>query len=424
MTVAEGWTIAAAALLVPLAALAGAAETAFGKLTVARALRMVDEDVKGARRVLALTEDGPRTLSTLALVRVLCQVTASALVVGVLVRRTGVAAGVALGAVASALVLYVLSEVAPKTYGYQQPEVVARRSSGLVRLLSRLLRPFVLVLIRLGNVVAPGRGLKQGPYVTEDAIRDLIDEAESGEVIEESEREMIHSIFELGETLVREIMVPRPDVVMVPGDASLSDVIGVVIARGYSRLPVHDPDDRDEIVGVVYAKDALRRLHEQGSEAPWEDLRRPAFVVPELKRVDGLLRELQQRKVHLAVVVDEYGAVVGIVTIEDILEEIVGEIVDEYDREEVLVEPLGDDRWRVDARLPVDELDDLVDTALPAEEWDTVGGLLFGMLGHVPRPGEGVEVDGVRLVAERVHGRRIAKVLVERREPAAAAEAT
>src|SRR5680860_242315 len=210
-----------------------------------------------------------------------------------------------------------------------------------VTLLARPLSPFTSVLIRLGNVIAPGKGLERGPFVTEDDLREMIDTAESDEIIEESERAMIHSIFELADTVVREIMVPRPDMVVVSADAALSEVIDVVLGAGHSRVPVYR-DDRDRIVGLVYAKDVLRRLHSgAGENGPWEDLLRPASFVPELKRVDALLRELQTEKVHLAVVVDEYGATAGLVTIEDILEEIVGEIVDEYDREEALVEKLG-----------------------------------------------------------------------------------
>jgi CBS domain containing-hemolysin-like protein len=316
--------------------------------------------------------------------------------------------------VLGAVTLFV-ADVAPRTLAVQRTDLVACRTARWVALFVRPLSPLASLLIRAGNVIAPGKGLPAGPFVTEDALRELIDVAESDEVIESSERAMIHSIFELGDTVVREVMVPRPDMVTVSADDSLRDVIEVLLSAGYSRLPVYR-GDRDAIVGLVYAKDVLRKLHTAGGEdVGWQDLLRPAYFVPELKPVDELLRELQARKTQLAIVVDEYGTTAGLVTIEDILEEIVGEIVDEYDREETLVERLDGDRWRVDARLPVDDLDELADTHLPDEEWDTVGGLLFGLLGHVPQPGEQVEVDALRLTAERVKGRRIATVLVERR---------
>jgi CBS domain containing-hemolysin-like protein len=204
--------------------------------------------------------------------------------------------------------------------------------------------------------------------------------------------------------------------VMVSSELSLRAVLDVILEAGHSRVPVYQ-GERDHIVGLIYAKDVLRRLHTTGDETgPWHDLLRPATYVPELKQVSELLRELQAAKVHLAIVVDEYGATAGLVTIEDILEEIVGEIVDEYDQEEPLVEQAGDGMLRIDARLPIDELEALLDCELPAEEWDTVGGLLFGMLGHIPEPGEHIDIDGVRLTAEQVTGRRIGHVLVERTE--------
>jgi CBS domain containing-hemolysin-like protein len=320
-------------------------------------------------------------------------------------------------AVIGATALFVCAEVAPKTLALQDTERVARFTAPWVARFARPLAPVTSALIWLGNVIAPGRGLEQGPFVTEEVLRDMIDVAESDEVIEEAERAMIHSIFELGDTVVREIMVPRPDMVLVSNGDRLRDVLDVILQAGHSRIPVYQ-EDRDRIIGLIYAKDVLRRLHTGDADGDWDDLLRPPYFVPELKQVDALLRELQSEKVHLAIVVDEYGATAGLVTIEDILEEIVGEIVDEYDREEILVEQLPTGGLRIDARLPVDELESLLTCHLPDEEWDTVGGLLFGLLGHVPQPGEHVEVDGLRLTAERVQGRRIAKVLVDRIEVA------
>jgi CBS domain containing-hemolysin-like protein len=329
---------------------------------------------------------------------------------------------IVVAAVGGLAALFVGAEVAPKTLAVQQTDRVARLTAPSLVLLARPLAPVASVLVWFGNVVAPGRGLEKGPFVTEEVLRDMIDVAESDEVIEETERAMIHSIFELGDTVVREIMVPRPDMVLVSAEDRLTDVLDVILQAGHSRIPVYE-GDRDRIVGLIYAKDVLRRLHTGAdADAAWHDLMRSPYFVPELKQVDALLRELQAEKVHLAVVVDEYGATAGLVTIEDILEEIVGEIVDEYDLEEELVEQLASGGVRVDARLPVDDLEELLSCDLPDEEWDTVGGLLFGLLGHVPTPGEHVEVDGLRLTAERVQGRRIAKVLVDRVEATEAAD--
>jgi CBS domain containing-hemolysin-like protein len=412
-TAADGYALLGALLLVLAAALFGAAETALSRMSLPRAQRLLDDERPGAARVVRLLEDPARTLNNLALLVLALNVVAVVLITVVVDRFLSRGAAVPIASVIVVAALFVGAEVAPRTLAVQRTDEVALHTARWVLLFVRPLAPLGALLIWAGNVIAPGKGLKQGPFVTEDEIREMIDVAESDEIIEESERAMIHSIFELGDTVVREIMVPRPDMVMVSDDATLAEVVDTILRAGHSRLPVY-AGDRDRIVGLVYAKDVLGRLHDSGEDGPWHDLLRRPHFVPELKPVDALLRELQAEKVHLAVVIDEYGATVGIVTIEDILEEIVGEIVDEYDREEVLVEELAADAWRLDARLPVDELNTLLGTDLPDVEWDSVGGLLFGLLGHVPDPGEQVEVEGIRLTAERVQDRRIAKVLVRR----------
>ncbi|HUH07854.1 MAG TPA: hemolysin family protein [Egibacteraceae bacterium] len=410
---AAPWMLVAVAALVLTAAFFGAAQTALSRMSLYRALRLAEEGKRGSGTVVRLMQDPARTLNILALLVLTAQVTGVALLTVALAHYLEPGWAVAAAALGASTVLFIGAEVAPKTLALQRTDTVARITAPTVSLVARPLGPLVSALIWLGNVVAPGKGLASGPFVTEDALRDMIDVAEEDEVIEESERAMIHSIFELDDTVVREIMVPRPDMVTVSADDPLRTVLDVILQAGHSRIPVYR-DDRDKIVGLVYAKDVLRRLHTNGDEeGPWDDLLRPPHFVPELKPVDALLRELQEAKVHLAIVVDEYGTPSGLVTIEDILEEIVGEIVDEYDVEEEMVEDVGKD-LRVDARLPVSKLNELVDAELPDEEWDTVGGLLFGLLGHVPIPGEHVDVDSLRLTAERVKGRRIAKVLVER----------
>jgi CBS domain containing-hemolysin-like protein len=403
-----------AAALVVVTGYFAAARAALDRMTMARAARLVDEARSGAAKVVALLEDSSRTWSALTLLIIVPLVTAVALVTEVLSGPLLPAAGVASAVAVTAVLGYVGAELIPRAVALRRAEAVACRTAGTVKLASGLLRPVTMPLVWLGARIVPGSEDGAEAFVTEEAIRDLIDEAE-GQSIEPAERAMIHSIFELADTLVREIMVPRPDVVMVSAGQDLSAVVEVILENGYSRIPVHRGEERDDIAGVLYAKDVLKRLHTAGSEVgSWEDLIRPPFVVPELKSVDGLLRELQAEQVHLAVVVDEYGALAGIVTIEDVLEEIVGEIVDEYDSEEPLVEQLDEDRWRIDARLQVSELEAIAGVDLPDDDWDTVGGLLYGILGHVPRTGEAALVDGLRLVAERVRGRRIAQILVER----------
>ena len=249
--------------------------------------------------------------------------------------------------------------------------------------------------------------------MSESELLAMADVAVEDEVIETEERALIHSIIEFGDTIVREVMRPRPDMVTVAGDSSVSEALGAAMAAGYSRLPVHE-GKVDDIVGIAYAKDLMRAEREGSGEEPVRRFIRPAHFVPETQRVSRLMREMQETKYHLAIVVDEYGGTAGLVTLEDLIEELVGEIVDEYDVEEPPVEKLGEDEVSVSARLAVDELNEVLRAELPEGDWDTVGGLLINMLGRVPVQGESVDVDGVHLVAERVQGNRIARIRATR----------
>jgi len=259
----------------------------------------------------------------------------------------------------------------------------------------------------------PGKGLPQGPFVTEQEIKAMAEMASEEEVIEEGEKELIHSIFEFGDTLVREVMVPRPDIVAAPINSSVRQILDLVLRHGFSRIPVYRTT-LDEIVGVVYAKDLLRHLHAGKENVPLDSIMREPFFVPETKKIDDLLREMQLRRVHIAIVTDEYGSVAGLVTIEDLLEELVGEIADEYDREEPQIEPVDEQTYRVNGRLSIDDVNELLDVKLPHEEWDTVAGLMNELLGAVPTQGETVTYDNITLTAEKVQGRRIAKVLIRK----------
>jgi CBS domain containing-hemolysin-like protein len=284
-------------------------------------------------------------------------------------------------------------------------------------------------LLGFVNAVLPGKGLKQGPFVTEGEIRQMADVAAQEAEIETSERELIHSIFEFGDTVVREVMLPRPDMVAVDADATVVEAIETAISAGKSRLPAYD-DSTDNIVGLVFLKDLVaRRSTGEGNEPVRRSLR-PARFVPDSKKVAELLREMQTEKFHMAIVVDEYGGTAGLVTMEDLLEEIVGEITDEYDVDEPTVERLPDGTLRVPGRTPIDEVNGLLGVELPQDDWDTVGGLVFSGLGHVPLEGECVTVSGIEFCAERVQGRRIVSVLISRLaedptepEPAAAERA-
>jgi CBS domain containing-hemolysin-like protein len=394
-----------------------ALDTVVQRLDVVRAMRLHEEEASGAEALLWLTEHRGTVLNGLLVAGVAVRLGLGAVVVVLGRGQFGDGLG-AVGAIAVAIVVTaVIAEVAPRTLALRSLETTGRRLAPSARLVVRALEPISRLVVGLGRALVPRRDGVPGPYATdrEDEDDEGPDAESRDEELEPEERAMIRSILALGETRVREVMVPRPDLVTVSEDAAFGDVVAVVIEHGVSRIPVHDPDDTDVIVGVVYAKDLLRRVAADGRRR-WVDLvRRPTFV-PETKRCDELLRELQEATIHLAMVVDEYGDLVGLVTIEDILEEIVGEIVDEHDHEDPLIDVLDDGGWRVDARLGVDDLNQLLSSELPEEGWDTVGGLVFGTLGRVPTEGESVELEGVELTVERVQGRRVVEVLVRHRD--------
>jgi len=276
-------------------------------------------------------------------------------------------------------------------------------------------------------MLTPGKGYREGPFATQAELRELVDLAEADDVIEDDERQMIHSVFELGDTIAREVMVPRMDMIVIEGTKTLRQAISLGLRSGYSRIPVIG-ENFDDIVGIVYLKDITRRTyehHEAESAERVESLMRPPYFVPDSKNADELLREMQAARVHLAIVVDEYGGTAGLVTIEDILEEIVGEITDEYDVAAPEVEALADGNYRVHARMHVEDFAELVGIHLDSDEEgvDTVGGLLAKRLGRVPLPGSTVAVGGFQLTAERAEGRRnrIGTVLVSAVEPSEAA---
>ena len=268
-------------------------------------------------------------------------------------------------------------------------------------------------LIWLTNVLLPGKGLKQGPFVSEQELLGIVGAAAADEVIEHEERELIESIIEFGDTVVREVMVPRPDMAMIPHEATITQALDLAIEQGYSRLPVEGPTD-DDVVGIAFTKDLIRAERTGDGGKSVQELVRQVRFVPEHKPVGQLMREMQAGKFHLALVADEYGAISGLVTLEDCLEELVGEIVDEYDIEELPIRQLPDGEYLVEGGVQVEELNEVLDATLPAEEWDTVGGLVFGTLEHVPEQGEAIEVSGFRFAAEELDGRRITLVRVSR----------
>ncbi len=312
-------------------------------------------------------------------------------------------------------VVFVVAEAVPRTLAILNPQRWALLMAGPVLILLRLwpVQPVVRGLIGVANMVVPGRGLGMGPFSPAEELIALADAAVEESVLEKDERDLIQSAIEFKDTIVREVMVPRPDILAVNQVASVGAALETSSSAGFSRLPAlgNGPDD---VAGLVYVKDLIRAELDGRDAESIEQLLRPARHVPETKRVSALLREMQEEKFHMAIAIDEYGGVAGLVTIEDLLEELVGEIVDEYDVEEPLVERETDGKLRVDGRIAIDELNELAGLALPEGDWDTVAGLVFDRFGRVPKRGESCDVDGYELRVERLQGRRITRVLVVR----------
>ncbi|MFC7218778.1 hemolysin family protein [Streptomyces polyrhachis] len=423
-----GELIALAVLLTVIAWLAACAEAGLVRTTRVSAEEAVRAGRRGSAKLTALAEDPVRYLNVALLVRIGCEMGAAALVTYLCLDHvSGTAQALALAIGVMVLVSFVAIGVSPRTIGRQRPVGVTTAAAYVLLPLARVMGPIPRLLILVGNALTPGKGYRMGPFASEQELRAMVDFAEKESLIEDEEARMVHSVFELGDTLVREVMVPRTDVVAIERYKTIRQALTLALRSGFSRIPVTG-ESEDDVVGVVYVKDLARRTHvNRDSESePVSTVMRPAFFVPDTKNAGDMLREMQVRRNHVAVVIDEYGSTAGIVTIEDILEEIVGEITDEYDRELPPVEPLGEERYRVTARLDIGDLGELYDLELDDEDVETVGGLLAKSLGRVPIAGATAEVDvshdgsdpgltALRLTAESAAGRRnkIVTVLVE-----------
>jgi CBS domain containing-hemolysin-like protein len=419
MTTVDIWLLGIAAVLVVIAGLFSSAEAAFSSFSKARAEEIAAEGKPGSSRLLTIVEDPARYVNTALFLRLLCEVGAIVLVAVVMtdliVSRDPISEevvgrwwAVAATILVMVTVSFVVIGVAPRTVGRQHSERVALVSAPVLIAFTKVLGPVAQLLILVGNAITPGRGFSEGPFASEAELRELVDLAESSNVIESGERAMIHSVFELGDTIVREVMVPRTDVVFIERSKTLRQAMSLALRSGYSRIPVVG-ENLDDIVGFAYLKDITKRVfdrHEAESTERVESVMRPVLYVPDSKPVDELLREMQAKRKHVAVVVDEYGGTAGLVTIEDVLEEIVGEITDEYDEAQVDVEQLASGSTRVSSRYPVDDLEEICGVAIEDDDVDTVGGLMAKHLGRVPIPGSVIEAHGLRFEAEAPSGRR------------------
>ncbi len=403
-----GWLLLAG-LLIGLAALLAMIEAALASVSHTRAQRMLAEGRPGAARLVTITSEPARFVNTTLFLRLAAEIGAIVIVTAWSLQRDVPDWQALLAAfVAMLLLSFVAVGAAPRTVGRQNAEGVARVAAAPVVLVTRVLGPVSALLIAVGNALTPGKGFPQGPFSTEAELRELVDEAETQQLIEPGERRMIHSVFELGDTWTREVMVPRTDMITIERTKSLRQCMSLALRSGFSRIPVIG-ENLDDVVGVVYLKDVVRRIHdtrEAESTEPVDSIMRPATFVPDSKPADDLLREMQAQRSHVAIVVDEYGGTAGLVTIEDVLEEIVGEIQDEYDTGAEPIQYLPDGAVRVSARVHVDDLGEVFGVELDDDDVDTVAGLLAKELGRVPIPGASVEVSGLRLVAESTAGRR------------------
>ena len=428
MTADIVWQIVLAVMLVPLAGLFAAADASLGTVSRARVDALVRAGRAGSRQLAAVLADRPRYVNLLLLLRLTCETVATVLATMVAVRLVK---PVGLGAVVAGSIMvvvdYVLIGVGPCTIGRQHPYGSGLLLAAPVRALAALLGPLTRLLILVGNAITPGRGFREGPFSSEVELREAVDLAGARGVVAEDERQMIHSVFELGDTPTRDVMVPRTDLVWIERDKTVHDALTLALRSGYSRIPVLG-DGVDDIIGVAFLKDLAASVQNGEPERGVVEVMRPPVFVPDSKPVDELLKEMQRSRYHMAIVVDEYGGTAGVVTIEDILEEIVGEITDEYDTEEIPpVQPVDEYTLRVAARLPVAELGELFGVEMANElataDVDTVGGLVAQRLGRVLLPGACAEVAGLRLLAEGgkdARGRiRITTVLVSPiRQPA------
>ena len=415
MTTTEALLLGVVLLLVLVAAMLAIAETSLTRISRVKAIALAEDGKRGAGVLNSLLEHPERFLNTILLSVLIVQTVQTSLATIVGVSLFGRVYGSIAAVLFNVVLTFIVAEAAPKTWALQHTERAALGTAPLVKALVAFppLSLITKLFILLSNVLTPGKGIPEGPFVSEEELLATVDVATQDETIEHEERALIRSIIEFGDTVAREVMVPRPDMVAIEGRDKAGDVLEVAIAAGYSRIPVYD-QGIDDVVGIVYTKDLMRAIQDEQTDKTARDLARKAEFVPEGKKVAELMREMQKDKFHMAIVVDEYGGTAGLVTLEDLIEELVGEIVDEFDVEEPSIEALANGAYRVNARMPLDEVNELLHAEFPEGDWDTIGGFVFNLLGHVPTEGEAVECDGFRLAAEKVQGRRIGRVRIVR----------
>lgn len=412
-----------AAIVEILAAFFIAGRTAILKTSESRVEQLRREDVKGIEKLQKVISEKAKHVAVLQLVALALTSAGGVLLTFVFIESNiNLNSALIFAIIVVSLVGFIVLGVAPETLGKQKSDRISLITAPVALTIKPIIWPIAKLLVAVGNALTPGKGFKEGPFATAEDLRDLVDQAEEADVIEDEERQMIHSVFELGDTVAREVMVPRTEMVWIEKGKTLRQAISLSLRSGYSRIPVIG-EDSDDIVGVVYLKDISRRIFENAEAERTElvdNLMRAAYFVPDSKPADELLRDMQSARVHLAVVIDEYGGTAGLVTIEDILEEIVGEIADEYDTHAPEVNELGPNVYRVSSRIHLDDLAELINVNLSSDDEgvDTLSGYLAKQLERIPIPGTSIVIEGWEFVAERAAGRRnkIGTILIRKSE--------
>ena len=412
-----------AVLVELLAAFFIASRTAILKTSESRVETLRRDEIKGVEKLQKVILEKAKHVAVLQLVALALTSTGGVLLTFVFIETSvNLNSALILAILVVSLLGFIVLGVAPETLGRQKSDRISIFAAPVALAIKPIIWPIAKLLVAVGNALTPGRGFKEGPFATAEDLRDLVDQAEEADVIEDEERQMIHSVFELGDTVAREVMVPRTDMVWIEKGKTLRQAISLSLRSGYSRIPVIG-EDSDDIVGVVYLKDISRRIFENADAERAElveQLMRSAYFVPDSKPADELLRDMQSARVHLAVVIDEYGGTAGLVTIEDILEEIVGEITDEYDTHAPEVNELGPNVFRVSSRIHLDDLAELIELNLSSDDEgvDTLSGYLAKQLERIPIPGTSIVIEGWEFVAERAAGRRnkIGTILIRKNE--------
>lgn len=406
----DGWLVGLLGFALAVAVFVAAGETALLRISPVRAASLASGGDRKARRVLDLLDDLPQVLSAVLLTALLSQIGA-ATITGVLAQRWFGNLGVTLSSVGLTVLLFVYAEAIPKTYAVRHTDRVALALAWPLSRLELILRPLVRALVWFADIQMPGKGVTISPTVTEDELRRLASRAAKEGEITPDDLGLIERAFRLGDRRVDDIMVPRADIVAVPADSNLEDALVVALEAGHRRLAVYS-EDSENIVGLVLLRDLIRVPETRRDFLTVATLANEPLVVPESKRVMDLLGEMQETRVHLAVVVDEYGGTAGLVTVEDIAEELLGSLSESADP--VPVSLVSDGRWSVDAALPIEDLAELVETPLPEGDWNTVAGMIFALAGRVPEVGDEVQIPGHSLRVTGKRRRRITRIELRR----------